>query len=382
MSNLSEYEKKRLENIRANEALLRGLDLPTKKAVGEKKSLKKHIPKPTPKKPQQATRVSARIRGKEPDLTNLEYTEPTMKRQKFNEKTDEVMSEQDQKKFLGVLEDALKVPNTIPTIKKEYEPKEIKSYASLQNTLQKLEIRHEWTTVKVTASRITNCVFHPSQSKILGCAADTDGWIGFWDVNSQEENGDPVTYKYRPHRRTVTDMHFNPVDNSKLLSSSYDGFIRVFDMNTAKFDTLELGSNRYSISGFDMTQDGHCTWFTTSDGELGFADTRAEKNAVAYRVKDKKIGCVHLNPVHQHLMALASNDRTSTIWDLRMWNNSDEVEPLQSIQHGYSVTSNYWSPNGVMLATTAYDSFIRLFDLNEEKTLDLKTAIKHNCVTG
>ena len=104
--------------------------------------------------------------------------------------------------------------------------------------------------------------FHPSQSKILGCAADTDGWIGFWDVNGREENGDPVTYKYRPHRRTVTDMHFNPVDNSKLLSSSYDGFIRVFDMNTAKFDTLELGSNKYSISGFDMTQDGHCVGFS------------------------------------------------------------------------------------------------------------------------
>lgn len=115
---------------------------------------------------------------------------------------------------------------------------------------------------------------------------------------------------------------------------------------------------------------------------MGFVDTRVEKDAVVYRVKDKKVGCVHLNPVHQHLMALASNDRTSTIWDLRMWNDSDEVEPLQSIEHGYSVTSNYWSPNGDMLATTAYDSFIRLFDLNEEKTLDLKTAIKHNCVTG
>lgn len=138
--------------------MLRGLDLPTKKAAGEKKNLKRHIPKPAPKKPQQATRTSSRIRGKEPDLTNLEYTEPTMKRQKYNEKTDETMSEQDQKKFLGVLEDALKVPNTIPTVKKEYEPKQIKSYESLQNTLQKLEIRHEWTTVKVAASRITNCL--------------------------------------------------------------------------------------------------------------------------------------------------------------------------------------------------------------------------------
>lgn len=68
-----------------------------------------------------------------------------------------------------------------------------------------------------------------------------------------------------------------------------------------------------------------------------------------------------------------------------MWNkrSAKKVEPLQSIEHGYAVTCSYWSPNGDMLVTTAYDSFIRLFDLNKDnKTLELKTAIPHNCKTG
>lgn len=118
---------------------------------------------------------------------------------------------------------------------------------------------------------------------------------------------------------------------------------------------------------------------------MGFVDGRVGKDAIVRTVTDKKIGCVHLNPVHQHLMALASNDRTSTIWDLRMWDTSDDSvvgEPLQSIEHGYSVTSNYWSPNGDMMATVGYDSFVRLFDLNNQKSLELKAVIKHNCRTG
>lgn len=93
---------------------------------------------------------------------------------------------------------------------------------------------------------------------MLAIATDTEGYVGFWDANGKEEDGEPVTYKYRPHRRTITDVHFNPADHTKLLSSSYDGFIKVFDLNTAQFDTLNLGSDQYPITGFDMTQDGHC----------------------------------------------------------------------------------------------------------------------------
>lgn len=105
-----------------------------------------------------------------------------------------------------------------------------------------------------------------------------------------------------------------------------------------------------------------------------------------YTPREKKIGCLHLNPVNPHLLATASNDRTVTIWDVRMWDHKKDLsvgEPLQTIEHGYSVTSCYWSPNGDILATTSYDDYIRLFDLNKDtKSLDLKSAIRHNNHTG
>ncbi|KAL0135399.1 WD40-repeat-containing domain protein [Mucor lusitanicus] len=382
MSKLSEYEKKRLENIRANEALLNGLDLPilNLKKESKGKTLRKHTPRPALRKPQAPTRASARIRGKAPDMSSTDYVEPTSKKARHEPvDVNDSISEEDRKKLLGVLKETIEMPNTKPTSKKEHAPKEVESYESLEKALGQLEIRHEWATVKVTPGRITHCLFHPSPTNILAIATDTEGHIGFWDVNGKEEDGEPVTYNYRPHKRSITDVHFNPADNTKLFTSSYDGAIRIFDLNTAQFDSLGLGSDQYPITGFDMAQDGHGVWFTTSEGDLGF-----KKEATIREVKNKKVGSVHLNPVHQHLAALSSNDRTCTIWDLRMWSKRNaKAEPLQTIEHGYSVTSSYWSPNGDMMVTTAYDSFIRLFDLNKDnKTLELKRAIPHNCKTG
>lgn len=221
--------------------------------------------------------------------------------------------------------------------------------------------------------------FHPSDSKLLGCAVDVDGYLGFWDIKNQDEQGEPIVYQYKPHKRTITDIHFNPSDASKLMTSSYDGLIRTFDMNKAEFTNWQV-SDSFALTSFDLSQDGNDIWFSTSDGEIGLQDTRSNALTV-YKAKEKKIGCVHLNPVHTHLLAGASNDRTASVWDIRMWSEK-LVEPLHSFEHGYSATSCYWSPNGDLLATTSYDDYIRLFSLDDGNEMKLKSAIKHNNHTG
>lgn len=91
--------------------------------------------------------------------------------------------------------------------------------------------------------------------KLLGCAVDIEGYLGFWDID-QEKEEEPVVYQYKPHTRTITDLKMDPQDDSKILTSSYDGYIKVFDMNHASFETLDLGST-YPISSLDIQQDGH-----------------------------------------------------------------------------------------------------------------------------
>ena len=77
-------------------------------------------------------------------------------------------------------------------------------------------------------------------------------------------------------------------------------------------------------------------------------------------------------------MAVASNDRTLTVWDIRSLS-----EQTHEFSHGYSVTSAYWSPRGNKLVTASYDDYIRLFDFNESKNeMKLQSAIRHNNHTG
>ncbi|KAI8371131.1 WD40-repeat-containing domain protein [Blakeslea trispora] len=265
------------------------------------------------------------------------------------------------------------MPNTQPAIKQE-PGLVVESDTALEKRLANMKIEHEWATVKVTTSRIT------AAHKLLACAVDTEGYLGFWDVQGVQDDGDPVVYQYRPHTSNVTDLHFIPSDHSKIMTSSYDGRIRTFDMNKTEFiEDLDLEGEKYGITCFDVSQDGHQVWFSTSDGQAVLKDKR-DNRLTEHQLREKKIGCIHINPVHQHLLAAASNDRTMTIWDTRMLKDQ---EPLESIEHGYSVTSSYWSPQGDILATASYDDYIRLFDLgSDKKSLELKAAIRHNNHTG
>lgn len=218
--------------------------------------------------------------------------------------------------------------------------------------------------------------FHPSDSKLLGIAADTTGHLGFWDVDGKNDDDEPVVYTYRPHTRTITHLKFHPKNPSKLYTSSYDSTVQCFDMQHAKFETVSFAENEYDFTHFDMVDD--LFWFCTSDGEVGSRDLRSDSSkAKVHSVRDKKVGCVSAHKT-EPLLALASNDRTMTLWDTRKLK-----EPLHTYEHGYAVTSAYWSPQGDRLVSTSYDDLVRIFDLQPNKSeLAIQKAIPHNNHTG
>ncbi|KAG0168226.1 hypothetical protein DFQ28_002625 [Apophysomyces sp. BC1034] len=388
---LSTYEKQRLENIQRNQELLRELQVPLNlidRSSNTAVQVKKHVPKKEKKLPQQPTRASARLRGiaptDEPDLKRQADTGEDAEGPNKKSKRIDQLNEADQTDFLKILNQVRVMPNTEPSasintsIEGEDPEQQKKTQKQLADQLSQLRIRHAWATVKVTPDRINASAFHPSNSKRLACAADVSGHLGFWDVDGvtkEEDEESPVVYTYRPHTRTITDLKFNPTDPSKLITTSYDGTIQFFDMEKATFGSL-VDAQNYSYTSFDLTKDGRTLWFSTSDGEVGQYDLRAAE-PVVHLLRDKKIGCISLNPVHEHLLAAASNDRTASVWDVRSMKKS-----LHEMEHGYSVTSAYWSPKGNKLATTAYDDYVRVFALDSISDLILQSAIRHNNHTG
>ncbi|KAI9264253.1 WD40-repeat-containing domain protein [Phascolomyces articulosus] len=392
---LSEYEKQRLENIERNNELLRQLDIPRLKldrkrsASPSPSTIKKHVPKKQFKEKQAPTRVSARLRGiaaeNAPDHTDA-MGETDVKKKEEAKRVD-TLEDTKQKEFMQLLDDIRRYPNLKPDedikpVKKEDQD----TQERLQQEIQKLKVKHTWATVKVTPDRINGCLFHPSSAKILACAADVSGSLGFWDVNNfkkdeEDEDEEPVVFTYRPHTRGITNMLFDPTNSDKLYTSSYDGTLRYFDMKSASFGLVDFDGERIPFTNFDITQDGHNVWYSTLEGQVGFRDLRIKDGPAKldlHQLRDKKVGCVHLNPVNQNLMAVASNDRTMTVWDIRSLS-----EQLHEFSHGYSVTSAYWSPRGDKLVTASYDDYIRLFDYNDSKNeMKLQTAIRHNNHTG
>lgn len=114
---------------------------------------------------------------------------------------------------------------------------------------------------------LTSKSFHPSSSKLLACAGDVSGNLGFWDVNGQKEDPDsedpqPIVYNYRPHTRNVTGVMYSPSNLSQLYTSSYDGTIQSFDMEKAEFVTaFEDPDSDIPFTAFDMDKDGHSVSF-------------------------------------------------------------------------------------------------------------------------
>ncbi|KAI7857855.1 WD40-repeat-containing domain protein [Circinella umbellata] len=274
-----------------------------------------------------------------------------------------------------MLDDIRRYPNLKPEDTKPVKKEDQDAQERLREEITGLKVNHTWATVKVTPDRIN-----------ASCAADVSGSLGFWDVNNMkkeedDEDEEPVVYTYRPHTRGITNMLFDPTNSDRLYTSSYDGTLRYFDMKNASFGLVDFGGERVPFTNFDMSQDGHNVWYSTSEGQVGFRDIRVKdgpSELELHQLRDKKVGCVHLNPVNQNLLAVASNDRTLTVWDIRSLS-----EQTHEFSHGYSVTSAYWSPRGDKLVTASYDDYIRLFDFNESKNeTKLQSAIRHNNHTG
>lgn len=73
----------------------------------------------------------------------------------------------------------------------------------------------------------------------------------------------------------------------------------------------------------------------------------------------RKVGQVLFNPSAANVLASASADHTIKLWDI---NNTDSGAAAILTGHTDGIQSIAWSPDGSLLATTARDRKIRMFD--------------------
>ncbi|CAG8436608.1 9380_t:CDS:2 [Diversispora eburnea] len=410
-STLNEYEKQRQENIRRNEEVLRQLipDL-----VGSRYRRKpKPLKKPTKKEPSTPTRKSLRIRGLKPD--GPEAKREVEERNKIKEEElkklvriegdvdlnsvrSKATSIDDTNHFIGILSDLtksmLEFDSTVKTVKNE--DIDYSSVAggkegltSIRWACRSLSIGQRWPAVKVSSERIYSLAVHPSKDKILVAAGDKVGSLCFWDVkeNVELENGDiePRTYMFKPHSKSVLVTKYSPIDSNQLFTCSYDGSIRYFDLNSAKFMEAFVSTDEDMLTSMDFNPNGNVIYFSTIDGKFGIKDLREPvKTFEEHFLHDQKIGNISINPIHPNFLVTSSLDRSMRLWDIRNLNPNkpDDQTHIQEFVFSNSVTSAFWSPNGDQIVTTCFDNMVRVFDFNNEMKLKTRVIVPHDNRTG
>lgn len=442
---MSAFERRRLENLKANRDILNGLSAaasvisskpapkihdrstPRVKTPRSSTPIKKETPKPT--------RMSSRLRGVE---ANSE-----VEKRKFEEE-EQLRRDEERAKRMRISGDLAlsdikvegkawnKGDNFLTEVMRGAVPYERtfsahdtlsqtsdKDVAKLAKEMSNLQLYETWSPadIKITPERIYSMGFHPTVSKPLIFAADKVGNLGIFDASQEAEEYEdgsvesPAISVFKIHTKTIPSLLF-PADAKSVYTASYDSSIRKLDL--AKQMTVEIWAPEGSGGGDDgitaieqPTDDSNIIYFSRLDGGFGRVDMRDPDSTSVWYLQDKKIGGFSLNPALPHLMATASLDRTLKIWDLRKviagykdekkgGVDTEDVYPMLLGEHTsrLSVSHASWSSTGT-IATSSYDDTIKLhsFSLSSAKSWKLghdipedqmepTASIWHNNQTG
>lgn len=419
MSNeLSEYERKRLENIKQNQEILKSLNI--KGIIPDE--LKKSAPSIS------TSTAAKKARGpKEPKTTAAKESEPLTRRVSTRLLKKSSGFEGLDEDFVRIESEVFVTPAEPPKPKRivgkiPFDPEEgatagfLELTGSLKTDLKKdyhkrpesgfedgLEIQNELSVVKIMKERIYSLAVHPDPSKILVAAGGKFGELSFLDatlashpdgLNERElpeaKEFHPGVYSFRPHTGSISNMRYNPANPVQLITTSYDNIVRCMDITTGTFDELyNFGEETGDvITGFDLDRSGNLFYMSDTDGMFRWTDRRAPNSVVQeIRLHEKKIGCVSVCREGKYL-ATASNDGTVGLWDMRkLQHRSDEAtaESLHTMTFRRSVTSVYFNPNDSnKLLSTCYDDHVRVHYNLTQGSADkyCHSEISHNNQTG
>jgi eukaryotic-like serine/threonine-protein kinase len=226
----------------------------------------------------------------------------------------------------------------------------------------------------------------PSGERVLVLAPD-------WSIEVRGPAGHGHTMTLRGHRTRIAHVEFSR-DSQLVYTSSYDGTLRRWDLETGECRTLIEGSEpvtRFAVAGDGriVAQVGDAAVLLAPDGraiELGQGDRWCFAAAEFEPVRDRLLlrrcdqGMAMLDgrrlielPTGSHVLrtavsadgsriAGAMGDRTVRLWDA-------ETGRVLGVLRGHSdlVMDVAFSPDGTMLASASYDKTVRIWELATER---------------
>ncbi|POM68594.1 Hypothetical protein PHPALM_15234, partial [Phytophthora palmivora] len=344
---LTEYERKRRENIQRNLAFMQQMgvstakiqartavgDDPVKEARKEQQAVKRALQ--AARKAERLTqplRKSRRLEGKKVEVEPIESIDqfemdqmrgPRPPRGSSLHVMDAVDGES--KAFLGGITADLEEELEEDTILDDDD--------GIEYTLADEDI------TKAVQERIYSVAFLPRADRVVVACGDKMGHVALWtppsQANMKVENSASQLAVYRPHYTPVSQLIFP--DSSKLVSSSFDGTVKEFDLRAAESSVVYDTSDDAGISSLVTAGTAQCYYASCDDGTVRLIDRRARKvQSSIYQLHEKKINTVHQHPRLDFCVATASLDRTVCLWDARKM-SSKKNTPLVSLPHYRSI---------------------------------------------
>jgi len=249
---------------------------------------------------------------------------------------------------------------------------------------------------KVTPNRIFSLTVHPTESKLLIAAGEKWGDVGIWDANDYTSETHGV-HLFSPHSRPVNCLTFNKTDNTNLISTSYDGTTRSFDLEKQMSVLLYgLKDESEGYLTYHCQKDSSTILVSGADGNgkyskgyVGIIDSRSTNNKLVHKYNvntGSSARTVAVHPTNSDLFVCAARYGTCALFDMRGKNDSANLtKPLTTFfGHTKAISSAFFSPlTGDKLATVCYDDKIRMYDLKEHKA-EKTPAVQfyHNNNTG
>lgn len=437
---MSAFERKRLENIAANRAILTDISATAKKVIPAKPA-----PKPAPKRSRRSepsikrestrpTRVSSRLAGLEADNETLkrkleveaEHQAQEAKAKKLRVADDLNLGDiaVEGKKWAAGLNSLRGIvrgaqPGVRTFTEDDIKETTDKSLKELRQRMGSLKLYEHWlpNDIKITPQRVYALGFHPTEDKPVVFAGDKEGTIGVFDgsqtppeLDDDDDDGDndnatadAKISAFKTHSRTITSFVFSPTDANAVYTSSYDSSIRKMDLEKGTSVQVFAPSDMDTdmpISALDMADsEPHVLYFSTLGGGVGRHDMRAPApgrgHEEIWALSEQKIGGFSLHPLQPHLLATASLDRTLKIWDLRSISGKGDLRHpalLGEHESRLSVSHASWSPAG-HVATSSYDDLVKIYDFTDAATwepghdispeaMEPSHKIHHNNQTG
>ncbi|POM76312.1 WD repeat containing protein [Phytophthora palmivora] len=147
--------------------------------------------------------------------------------------------------------------------------------------------------VKTMSEPIRAMAFLPRADRIVVASGDKEGHIALWSP-SNKDGSDSSVVLYRPHGFAVSQLVFP--DSARLISSSYDGTVREFDLSTSKLSVVcDAG---FGISAVAASMNPQFFYAGCDDGTLRLIDRRARTlDRSGYPLHEARINTLDQHPV-------------------------------------------------------------------------------------